>query len=277
MTGNRRLGHACHLQCGGASTTERVAGVVRWRLMKAVSHPAAHVTNEGDVGERSCAGAVVEEVRRAYAAEAGRQEPCVCAVCGDRAEAVVASNDGHCRWDKCRLGEGDGQTDAPRVDRDVLAEQAGAGVLLDAEEAEEGKQRCTPVAGVGEDAEVDVGSYGAQVVEGEAAGGLAEVGVAVPVEQAGLDAVEGAAARKVGEAHAHGVVGDGGDEAGQAGDAVPVGVDDADAAQLELCERGCGVDAHGGADGAEGALARLVRESRVESEGVAGEAVDELT
>ena len=120
----------------------------------------------------------------------------------------------HCRGDECCLGEGDGQADAPRVDGDVLAEQAGAGVLFDAEEAEEGEQRGTPVAGVSEDAEVDVGSDGAQVVEGEAAGGLAEVGVAVPVEHAGLDAVERAAAWEVGEAHAHGVVGDGGDEAG---------------------------------------------------------------
>ena len=108
--------------------------------MEAVPHPAAHVTNESHVGERCCGGAVVEEVWRAYAAEAGWQEPCVRAVRGDRAEVVVvAPNDGHCRWDKCCLGEGGGQTDAPRVDGDVLAEQAGAGVLFDAQEAEEGK------------------------------------------------------------------------------------------------------------------------------------------
>ena len=56
-----------------------------------------------------------------------------------------------------------------------------------------------------------------------------------------------------------------------------VGIDDADATQLELGEWGGRVDVHAGADGAEGALARLVREARVESEGVAGEAVDELT
>ena len=77
---------------------------------------------------------------------------------------------------------------------------------------------------------------------------------AVPVEQSGLDPVERAAAGEVGEAHAHGVVGDGGDEAGQAGDAVLVGVEDADAAQLELRDGSCRVDAHGGADGAEDAL-----------------------
>ena len=86
--------------------------------------------------------------------------------------------------------------------------------------------------------------------------GSLTVCVAKPVEQAGFDAVERAAAWEVGEAHAHGVVGDGGYEARQTGDAVLVGVDDADAAQLDLGERSCRVDAHGGADGAEGALTR---------------------
>ena len=75
MAGNRRLGHACYLQRGGASTTERVAGVVGRRLMEAVPHPAAHVTNESDVGERRCGGAIVEEVWRAYAAQAGWHTP----------------------------------------------------------------------------------------------------------------------------------------------------------------------------------------------------------
>ena len=56
-----------------------------------------------------------------------------------------------------------------------------------------------------------------------------------------------------------------------------VGVNDADAAQLELGERGCRVDVHAGADGVESALTRLVREACVESERVAGEAVDECT
>ena len=38
-----------------------------------------------------------------------------------------------------------------------------------------------------------------------------------------------------------------------------------------------GVDAQGGADGAEDALPRLVGEAGVEAEGVTGEVVDELT
>ena len=69
-----------------------------------------------------------------------------------------------------------------------------------------------------------------------------------------LDAIERAAAREVGEAHAHGVVGDGGDKAGEAGDAVLLRVDDADTAQLKLGERRCGVYPHGSTDGVEGAL-----------------------
>ena len=40
----------------------------------------------------------MEEVRRAYAAEAGWQEPCVGAVRGDRAQVVVASNDAPLPW-----------------------------------------------------------------------------------------------------------------------------------------------------------------------------------
>ena len=69
------------------------------------------------------------------------QEPGVCAVRGNWAELVLALNDGHRYWNKCCLGEGDGQADAPLMNRDVLAEQAGVGVLSDAEEAIEGKQR----------------------------------------------------------------------------------------------------------------------------------------
>ena len=99
-----------------------------------------------------------------------------------------------------------------------------------------------------------MGADGSQVIDGEAAGGLADVSVAIPVEEAGLDAVERAAAWEVGEAHAHGVVGDGGHKAGQAGDAVLLGVHDADATQLELGERGSRVDAHDSADGVERAL-----------------------
>jgi hypothetical protein len=115
VTGNRRLGHACYLQRGSASTTERVAGVVGRRLMKAVTYPAADVTNEGGISERRSSGAAVKKVWRVYAAEADWQEACVCAMRGDRAEAVVALNDGHCCWHKCCLGEGNGQTDTPRV------------------------------------------------------------------------------------------------------------------------------------------------------------------
>ena len=93
------------------------------------------------------------------------------------------------------LAEWHGQADAPGMHGDVLAEQAGAGVLFDAEEAVEGKQCCTPVAGVRKDGEVELRPDGAEVVECEATGGLAEVGVAVPVEQTGFDAVERATSR----------------------------------------------------------------------------------
>jgi hypothetical protein len=72
-------------------------------------------------------------------------------------------------------------------------------------------------------------------------------------------------------------VGEGGHEAGKAGDAVVLGVDNADAAQLKLGERDSGVDTSGGADGVEGALTRLIREACVESERVAGKSVDECT
>ena len=81
----------------------------------------------------------------------------------------------------------------------------------------------------------------------------------------------------VGVSHAHGVVGDGGHEAGEACDAMLLNVRDADAAELQLCEGRGRVDVHGRADGAEGALPRLVREAGVAAERIAGEDVDELT
>ena len=159
----------------------------------------------------------------------------------------------------------------------MLSEQSGAGVLFDAQQPVEVEKCRAPVSGICEDAEVDMCAYGAQVGDGEATGGLTEVGVAVPVVEAGPDAVERAAAREVGEAHADGVVGDGRHKVGEAGDAVMPGVDDADATQLELAERGAGIDMQFAADGVEGALTRLVCAMRVESEGVADEGIDEFT
>jgi hypothetical protein len=206
--------------------------------VKEVSYPAAHVANEGDIDERSAGGSVVEEVRHRRVAKVGGQKPGIGAVRGHRAQAVVASNDGDSRGDEGCLGEGDGEADAPGMHGDVLAEQAGAGVLLDAEEAEESEESGTPVSGVGEDAPVEVGADGVQVVEGEAASGSGDVVVAVPIEDAGSDALEGAASGEVGVTQAHGVVGDGGHEASEAGDAVVLDVQDADAAELELRERG---------------------------------------
>ena len=192
--------------------------------MKDVSHPAAHVTNEGEVSERSAGGSVVEEVWHRRAPKAGGQNPGVGAVRPHRAQAVVASDDGDGRRDESGLGEGDSEADAPGMHGDVLAEQAAARVLLDAEEAEEGEQGGAPVPSVSELAEVEVGTDGVQVVESEAATGSGDVVVAVPVEDAGSDALEGAASRQVGVAHAHGVVGNGGHEAGEAGDAVVLDV-----------------------------------------------------
>ena len=179
----------------------------------------------------------MEEVRHRRAPKAGGQKPGVGAVRRHGAQAVVASDDGDCRGDESGLGEGDGEADAPGMHGDVLAEQAAARVLLDAEQAEEGEESGAPVAGVGELAQVEARTDGVQVLESEAATGSGDVVVAVPVEDAGSDALEGAASGQVGVAHAHGVVGDGGHEAGEAGDAVVLDVQDADAAELDLRER----------------------------------------
>jgi len=62
MTGNRRLGHTCHLQGGSTSSTEGVARILCWWDLEEVPYPAAHVTNESEVGEWSAGGRVVEEV-----------------------------------------------------------------------------------------------------------------------------------------------------------------------------------------------------------------------
>jgi hypothetical protein len=159
----------------------------------------------------------------------------------------------------------------------VLSEQAGAGVLFDPEEAEEGEDSGTPVSRVGEDAQVEMGTDVVQLLEGEATGRPGDVVMAVPVVDAGFDPMEGAASGEVGVAHAQGVVGDGGDEASEAGDAVLLGIQDADAAELQLCERSRGIDAHGGTDGVEDTLPRFIGESSVETQGVSGEDVDEFT
>jgi hypothetical protein len=235
------------------------------------------MANEGDIGERRCSGGFVEEVRQPCTAKAGGQKPGIGTVRGHGAQAVVAADDSHCRGDESGLGERDIEADTPGVHGNVLSEQAGAGVLLDAEEAEEGKESGAPVSGVGEVAEVEMGADVVQVLEGEATAGSGDIVVAVPVEDAGFDSIEGATSREVGVTHAHGVVGDGGHEAGETRDAVVLGVQDADAAELELRDGGRGVDAHGGADGAEDALPRFIGEASVEAEGVTGEEVDELT
>jgi len=196
---------------------------------------------------------------------------------GHGAQAVVAANDGDCSWDERGFGEGDGKADTPRVYGDVLTEQAGAGVFFDTEEAKEREEGGTPVAGVVEGTQVEMGADAVQVLEGESTGRLGDVVVAVPVEDAGFDSIEGAASGEVGMAHAHGVVGDGGHEACEAGDAVLLGVQDADTAELQLREWGGGVDAHGGTNGVEGTLPGFIGEASVETQGVSGEEVDEFT
>ena len=200
--------------------------------MEKVSYPAAHMANEGEISERIGGGRVVEEVRHRRMAKSGGQKPGIGAVRGHGAQAVVTANDGDCGRDESGLGEGDGEADTPGMHRDVLSEQAGAGVLLDAEEAEKGKESATPVSGVSEDAHVEMGPDVVQILEGEAAGRLSDVVVAVPVEDPGFDPIEGAASGEVGMAHAHGVVGDGGHEACEAGDSVVLDVQDADAAEV---------------------------------------------
>ena len=76
--------------------------------------------------------AAVEEVWHRRVSKAGGQKPGIGAVRGHGAQIVVASNNGDCRGDESGLGEGDGEADAPGMHGDVLAEQAGAGVLFDA-------------------------------------------------------------------------------------------------------------------------------------------------
>ena len=92
--------------------------------------------------------------------------------------------------------------------------------------------RTTPVSGVGKDAQVEVGPDVVQILKGEAASGLGDVVVAIPVEDAGFDPVKGAASGELEVTHAHGVVGDGGHEASEASDAVVLGIQDADAAEV---------------------------------------------
>jgi hypothetical protein len=206
------------------------------------------MANEGDIGERSCSGSVVEEVRHRCTAKTGGQKPGIGAVRGHGAQAVVAADDGDGGRDESGLGEGDIEVDTPGMHRDVLSKQAGAGVLLDPEEAEEGEESGTPVSGVGEDAQVEMGADVVQILEGETTSGASDVVVAVPVEDAGSNSIEGAAAGEVGVTHAHCVVSDGGHEAGEARDAVVLGIQDADATELQLGDGSRGVDAHGGAD-----------------------------
>ena len=112
MTSNRRLGHTCYLQGSCTTTTERVAGVVCWLTMEVVSHPAAHMADEGGVSEWSSSGTAVKEVWQLYAAKAGREVTGIRAMRGEWAELVVAPNDRHDCGDERCLGEGYGEADA---------------------------------------------------------------------------------------------------------------------------------------------------------------------
>jgi hypothetical protein len=190
------------------------------------------MANEGEISERIGGGGLVEEVRQRRMAKSGGQKPGIGAVRSHGAQAVVTANDGDCGRDESGLGEGDGKVDTPGMHWDVFSEQAGAGVFLDAEEAEEGEESGTPVSGVGENAQVEMGPDVVQILEGKAASGLGDVVVAIPVEDACFDSIKGAASGELWVTQAHGVVGDGGHEASEACDAVVLGIQDADAAEV---------------------------------------------
>jgi len=58
------------------------------------------MTKEGEIGERSCVGSVVEEVRQPRLAKAAGQKPRIGAVRDHGAKAVIAADDGRCRRDE---------------------------------------------------------------------------------------------------------------------------------------------------------------------------------
>ena len=121
--------------------------------------------------------------------ETGGYEGCVGGERCHWTQRIVAADDGDGCGDEGSLAERNGEVDAPVGDSDVLSKETRAGVLFDSEEAVEGKQTCTPIASVGEGSQVEVGADGGQSRESDSLGRLVEVGVAMPVSQAGSNPV----------------------------------------------------------------------------------------
>ena len=129
--------------------------------MEDCCHPVADTTNEGAVGQRGVGVGVFDEERLVELAEGGRQEPGVRAISSERAQGVViAAGERHCCRDERGFAERDGEVDTPHLRSDVADEEAGACVLLDTEQAEEGEEAGTPVTGICEGGEVKSGMDG---------------------------------------------------------------------------------------------------------------------
>ena len=161
MSGDGRLRHTRQQQGGGATTTKGMTRIVRRILMEDCCYPATHTADESRVGERGVGVSVFDEERLVGLAEGGRQELSVRAISSERAESVaVTASEGHCCRNERGFAERNGEVDTPHLWSDVPDEEAGACVLLDTEQAEEGEEAGTPVTCICEGAEVEGGVNG---------------------------------------------------------------------------------------------------------------------
>jgi hypothetical protein len=106
---------------------------------------------------------------------------------------------------------------------------------------------------------------------------LAEIGVAIPIVEAGTDRVIGVASWERWVAALESVVLDCGDESRDGGDAMRLCVQDDDCTEVVLADGETGIDIDGGAELFERPLMRTVRTSGVDSEGTVGKELNELT
>ena len=135
-------------------------------------------------------------------------------------------------------------------------EESTPHVLVDAEEAEEGEEACTPVAGDLEVAHVHMRVEVTQVGQCESGLRCTDCGVAIEVAKAGVVGVEVGPAREivVGTPQAPTGLSDGRQEPRDGGEHVRAGVHGRDEGEVDFGERSRQVDGGLTADGEEGPL-----------------------
>ena len=136
------------------------------------------------MNSRSVRGAIVPSVTVTKTGSPGRDRPRSGLPSPRWTQLIVTANQLDLGRDQAGLAEGDGEADTPLLQLHVLSMQGAVGVLVDAQQAEEGKQARAPVARAGERRDLHVRIEGAEIGQCDAVLRVRDVGVCVVVVEA---------------------------------------------------------------------------------------------